>query len=504
MLTVKKLLIVIVGAVIFSFCLGLQPVYAQVEQLWRRSNFAEIRSYLPTEVQLSDAFAGYTGKTEMNSQSSLENNREETSNALLEKQQDLPLVVPNGVFLSSPAQLGSPNVVTGAYTGGQYEVLEGLLPPGVATEPHRHFWNTEAFYILKGSAAFQLGDRTFIAKAGDFVFIPKKKLHAWRNLGQTPDAFRTLLINNPAGLTKLLLKLGLQGTEEYYKNLVTISPNYGTEVQDSLCFTDTEYSVNEDGTPIAAVTVRRIGKSEEPASATIVLSDGTAKLGEDYSTTEIPIHFAPQETVQSVVIPISIINDDLVEGNETINLTLKNATGSASIPLLQNKAILTIVDNNAPVENNSNNTLTSLQEFYNLPLLQPNPKRESFSWRGSTATVIATGEDTEGQFSLFDVLVPPQTELQPYINHQENEGFYILDGSISFQIDGQTITATPGSYVFVPKDQSYTFGNLETTPARLALITTPRFGSSTNVATHKDFRTDETESTHQLSRLFHS
>lgn len=377
------------------------------------------------------------------------------------------------VFLSLPATLGRPNVVTGAYTGGQYEILEGILPPQTATELHKHLLNTEAFYMLEGSMAFQQDDQTFVATAGHFVYIPKDHLHAWRNLETTPDSFRTLMILTPSGLTEFLVQLGIQGTETYYKNLVTLSPKYETELKDSLFFADTEYKVNKDGTPIAAVTVSRVGNSEEPASATIVLSGGTAKLGEDYSNTEIPVNFAPQETIQSVVIRIPITDDYLVEGNKTINLTLSNATGGASIPLLQNKAIISIVDNNAPLEGDSSNTLKSVQELYDLQMLPPNPQLQSFSWRGGTATVVATGKDTEEQYSLFDVLVPPQTGLQPYINHQENEGFYILDGNMSFQMDDQTITATPGSFVYLPKGQSYAFGNLETTPARLMLISTP-------------------------------
>lgn len=381
---------------------------------------------------------------------------------------------PYRVFLSSSAELGRPNVVTGSYTDGQYEIIEGILPPQATTELHRHWVNTEAFYMLEGSMAFQRNDQTFVATPGNFVYIPKEHFHAWRNLETAPGSFRTLMILTPSGLTEFLVQLGIQGTEPYYEKLVSLSPKYETEVKDSLFFADTEYKVNKDTNPIAAVTVSRVGNSKKLASATIIASGGTAKLGdENYSNKEIQVNFGPQERIQNVVVHIPITDDYLVEGNKTINLTLSNATGGASIPLLQNKATISIVEENVPPDGDSSNNLKSLQELYGLQMMRPSRQLQSFSWRGGTATVVATGKDTEDQYSLFDVLVPPQTGPQSYSNHQENEGFYILAGKLSFQMDDQTITATPGSFVYLPKGQSYTFGNLETSPARLMLISTP-------------------------------
>lgn len=126
---------------------------------------------------------------------------------------------------------------------------------------------------------------------------------------------------------------------------MAISAQYGTEFANSLIFTDTEYSVNEDGTPIAVVTVLRPLNSEGAVSATITLSNGTAKHPEDYSDTQIQINFADGERFQTVAIPI--IDDDQIEANKTINITLSAPTGGAIIGLLQDTAVLTIVDNDA-------------------------------------------------------------------------------------------------------------------------------------------------------------
>jgi len=111
------------------------------------------------------------------------------------------------------------------------------------------------------------------------------------------------------------------------------------EVQ--LAFGNTQFSVNEDGTPVAAVTVTRTGTSQGSVGATVTLTDGTASAA-DYNNAPIVVSFLDDQMSQNVQIPI--IDDTLAESGETINLALGNPTGGATINA-QNTAVLTIVDN---------------------------------------------------------------------------------------------------------------------------------------------------------------
>ncbi|NJL68265.1 MAG: hypothetical protein HC894_19080 [Microcoleus sp. SM1_3_4] len=80
----------------------------------------------------------------------------------------------------------------------------------------------------------------------------------------------------------------------------------------SLQFSAPTFSVNEDGTPVAAVTVTRTGSNTGAASATVNLGDGTATAPGDYTATPIPVNFAAGDSApQTVTIPI--VNDTLVE-----------------------------------------------------------------------------------------------------------------------------------------------------------------------------------------------
>ncbi len=109
-----------------------------------------------------------------------------------------------------------------------------------------------------------------------------------------------------------------------------------------LAFSAANFSVNEDGTPVTSITVNRTEGSSGAVSATVLLTNGTAAAPDDYNSAPIVVSFADGETTKTVTIPI--VNDYLLEGNETINLRLGNSTGGATIGT-QNAAVLNIVDN---------------------------------------------------------------------------------------------------------------------------------------------------------------
>jgi Calx-beta domain len=123
----------------------------------------------------------------------------------------------------------------------------------------------------------------------------------------------------------------------------TLGPNTpGTlTIQDddvpTFSFSAPTYSVDEADTTFN-VTVNRGGDTSVAAS--IGYSDdgtGTATAGTDYDLTAGTLNFAPGET--SKTFPVTIHNDSLAEGNETIGLQLTQ--GSSQVAT----ALLSIVDN---------------------------------------------------------------------------------------------------------------------------------------------------------------
>ena len=49
----------------------------------------------------------------------------------------------------------------------------------------------------------------------------------------------------------------------------------------------------------------------------------------------------------------------------------------------------------------------------------------------------------------------------------------MLEGEHEFLLGDGTVRATPGSFVYVPKENLYTFKNVGTTPGRMLILATP-------------------------------
>ena len=119
----------------------------------------------------------------------------------------------------------------------------------------------------------------------------------------------------------------------YERDHVIYLGNVNDSFAGTLSFTSPIFSVNENGNAIAAVIIERTGGSEGAVSANIALSNGTATYPNDYSSTSVNVLFANGETSKTVSIPI--FDDNLFEGDETLNLTLVNPTGGSILGLRQ-------------------------------------------------------------------------------------------------------------------------------------------------------------------------
>jgi hypothetical protein len=99
------------------------------------------------------------------------------------------------------------------------------------------------------------------------------------------------------------------------------------------------YSVNEDGASIT-ITVNRTGGTD-PATVNYATSNGSASAGADYTASSGTLNFAAGQTSATFNVPI--LDDTLVEGNETFNLTLSSPSAGATLGA-QATAVVTIVD----------------------------------------------------------------------------------------------------------------------------------------------------------------
>ncbi len=94
-------------------------------------------------------------------------------------------------------------------------------------------------------------------------------------------------------------------------------------------------------------------------------------------------------------------------------------------------------------------------------------------WLGvSLATIKATGKETGGRYALVEVLEPEGEEAPLHVHHNEDEGFWVLEGELTFEVGGEKIKASPGSFLFGPRDVPHRY-TVESGPARLLFILSP-------------------------------
>ena len=98
---------------------------------------------------------------------------------------------------------------------------------------------------------------------------------------------------------------------------------------------------------------------------------------------------------------------------------------------------------------------------------------KKISVAGDMYTFLAEGEDTSRSYALWEAVVPPGGGPPPHIQSREDEGFYVLEGEISFVADGQKVIARKGTFLNVPRGVLHTFKNEGDSDARMLILVAP-------------------------------
>lgn len=92
---------------------------------------------------------------------------------------------------------------------------------------------------------------------------------------------------------------------------------------------------------------------------------------------------------------------------------------------------------------------------------------------GNKMTYIATGKETGGAFFLAEMSVPPGGGPPPHIHSREDESFHVIEGTLTIHVGGDTITASPGDFAFLPRGIVHSFKNTGDMTAKALLLITP-------------------------------
>ena len=91
---------------------------------------------------------------------------------------------------------------------------------------------------------------------------------------------------------------------------------------------------------------------------------------------------------------------------------------------------------------------------------------------GDTYTILLSGADTAGRFTLIDMHVPPEGGPPPH-RHDFEETFVLLDGELQATFRGEQRTVRAGETVHIPANAPHQFHNASSKPVRMLCICSP-------------------------------
>lgn len=92
---------------------------------------------------------------------------------------------------------------------------------------------------------------------------------------------------------------------------------------------------------------------------------------------------------------------------------------------------------------------------------------------GDVYRFMATGDDTDGKYAVFEAVVRPGGGPPPHIHSREEESFYVLEGEITFQVGDDRLVAKAGTFANMPVGSLHSFRNDADKTARMIVSVAP-------------------------------
>jgi quercetin dioxygenase-like cupin family protein len=92
---------------------------------------------------------------------------------------------------------------------------------------------------------------------------------------------------------------------------------------------------------------------------------------------------------------------------------------------------------------------------------------------GDVYRFLATGDETNGKYAMWEAIVPPGGGPPPHVHSREEEAFYILEGEIMFTVNGEKVVALAGMFANMPVGTPHSFKNESDQPAKMLISVAP-------------------------------
>lgn len=107
------------------------------------------------------------------------------------------------------------------------------------------------------------------------------------------------------------------------------------------------------------------------------------------------------------------------------------------------------------------------------PTLRQPTEGRTIAVVGDVYRFLVTGKETNGQYAMWEAIVPPGGGPPPHVHSREEEGFYILEGEVTFQIGEKQVLAVAGMFANMPAGTPHSFKNVSGKPAKMIISVAP-------------------------------
>jgi quercetin dioxygenase-like cupin family protein len=92
---------------------------------------------------------------------------------------------------------------------------------------------------------------------------------------------------------------------------------------------------------------------------------------------------------------------------------------------------------------------------------------------GDVYRFLATGQDTNGKYALWEAIVGPGSGPPAHVHSREEEGFFVLEGEITLQVGDERIVAKAGTFANLPVGTLHSFKNESRHTAKMLISVAP-------------------------------
>ena len=107
------------------------------------------------------------------------------------------------------------------------------------------------------------------------------------------------------------------------------------------------------------------------------------------------------------------------------------------------------------------------------PVLRRAAEGRAVAVVGDVYRFLATGEETNGTYALWEAIVPPGGGPPLHVHSREEEGFYILEGEITLFLGDRKVVAGAGMFANLPVGTPHAFKNEGRQMARMLISVAP-------------------------------